>query len=108
MVPNLELLEPAQQVTVWHLRLVLLLIDIRDRAGQGEDRQLAARTLRSLHEFRDAVREHEGWMAEQYLQEVSVQVAAIGARRADLASMCQEFELELKQMRKASQAALNR
>jgi hypothetical protein len=106
MAPDLELMEPAQQVTVWHLRLVLLLIDIRDQAGRGPDRESAEQALRRLHEFRDAVREHEGWLAEQYLNEVGEQVEALGARRLDLAPMCHEFDGELAQMRRASQAAM--
>ncbi|MFM7071164.1 MAG: hypothetical protein ACKO38_05135 [Planctomycetota bacterium] len=108
MVSKIQSLEPAQQVTVWHLRLVLLLLDIRDQAGQGDERKLAQESLRGLHEFRDAVRDHEGWLADQYLNEASQQVARIGTRRADLANMCAEFNNELEQMRHASQAALRR
>jgi hypothetical protein len=108
IVSKIQSLEPAQQVTVWHLRLVLLLLDIRDQAGQGDERKLAEESLRSLHEFRDAVRDHEGWLADQYLDESSRQVARIGTRRADLANMCDEFNNELEQMRRASQAALRR
>jgi hypothetical protein len=85
-----------------------LLLDIRDQAGQGDERKLAEESLRSLHEFRDAVRDHEGWLADQYLDESSRQVARIGTRRADLANMCDEFNNELEQMRRASQAALRR
>lgn len=106
-MPNLELLEPAQQVTVWHLRLVLLLIDIRDLSGQGEERKLAERALWCLHSFRDSIREHAGWMAAQYLDEVRNRVAEIQARRADLAGLCAEFAHELQLMRQASEAALH-
>lgn len=108
MVPGLASMEPAQQVTAWHLRLVLLLIDIRDQAGQGPDREAAEQSLRRLHRFRDAVREDEAWLAQQHLTEVSEQVEALGARRLDLAAMCIEFEEELEQMRRACRAAMSR
>lgn len=103
----LDSMAPGQQLGLWQIRLLAHLSELREDARDSADeRTLVDQALARVEDFRQALRDRAGWLAEACLDEAAARLLELAARRDDLQAKCTDVRRSIQILRQSCAALL--